>query len=115
MTPASHLPLTHVVYHILLSLSGAPRHGYGIIKHVADATDGGLELEAGTLYAAIKRLRDDGLIEETGGPEHADARRRYYDLTPLGRRVLRAESERLADMVELARRAQVLPRGAGGT
>ncbi len=107
------LPLTHVVYFVLLSLSEAPRHGYGIIKDVADRTDGRLELEAGTLYAAIKRLRDDEWIGETDGPESADARRRYYELTPLGRRVLRAESERLELMVELARRADVLP-GAEG-
>ena len=103
-----HLPLTHVVYHVLLSLSGAARHGYGIIKDVADATGGSLELEAGTLYAAVRRLRQDGWIEEVEGPDDADARRRYYALTPTGRRVLRAESERLADMVELARRARVL-------
>ncbi len=104
----AQLPLTHVVYHILLSLSGATRHGYGIIKDVADATDGRLELEAGTLYAAVKRLRDDDWIQEVEGPEDADARRRYYTLTPSGRRVLRAESERLAGLVELARQARVL-------
>lgn len=109
MDPNAQLPLTHVAYHILLSLSGASRHGYGIIKHVADQTEGALEIEAGTLYGAIKRLRDDGWIAEAEGPDEADARRRYYTLTPLGRRVLRAESERLADMVALARRASVLP------
>lgn len=107
------LPLTHVAYYVLLSLSESPRHGYGIIKDVAERTGGRLELEAGTLYAAIKRLRDDGWIGETEGPESADARRRYYELTPLGRRVLRAESERLELMVELARQADVLP-GAEG-
>lgn len=103
------LPLTHVVYYVLLSLSDSARHGYGVIKDVAERTDGRLELEAGTLYAAIKRLRDDGWIDETRAPETADARRRYYELTPLGREVLRAESERLEMMVELARRARVLP------
>ena len=108
--PVDHLlPLTHVVYYVLLSLSDDARHGYGIIKDVADRTDGRLELEAGTLYAAIKRLRDDGWIDETAGPETADARRRYYELSPLGQRVLRAESERLELMVELAREARVLP------
>ena len=113
MDPSSHLPLTHVVYYILLSLSDASRHGYGIIKHVSDQTGGALELEAGTLYGAIKRLRDDDWIEEAPAPEDTDARRRYYALTPLGRRVLRAESERLADMVALARRARVLPEAGG--
>ena len=107
--PTAFLPLTHVVYHVLLSLAGESRHGYGIIKDVETRTRGRLVLEAGTLYAAIKRLRDDGLIAEGEGPEDADARRRYYTLTSLGRAVLRAESERLAELVELARGARVLP------
>lgn len=106
-------PLTHVVYHILLSLTGPPRHGYGIIKEVERRTAGRIELEAGTLYGAIKRLREDGWIEDVEAPEGADRRRRYYTLTRLGRDVLRAESERLAELVEMARDARVLPRPAG--
>lgn len=106
--PESFLPLTPVVYHILLALADEPRHGYGVIKHVADLTEGRVELEAGTLYAAIKRLRDDDLLEERKTPAGADARRRYYTLTRLGRRVLRAESKRLIDMIELARAAGVV-------
>ena len=113
-SPDELLPLTHVVYHVLLSLSAEPRHGYGIIKDVAARTEGRLELEAGTLYAAIKRLRDDGLLAETEGPPDADARRRYYRLTPFGRRTLRAESERLQELVEMARTARVLPGASGG-
>jgi DNA-binding PadR family transcriptional regulator len=109
-----HLPLTHVVYHVLLSLSGAARHGYGIIKDVEDRTGGRLVLEAGTLYAAIKRLRDDGLLDERDGPPDADARRRYYGLTELGTTVLRAESVRLEELVEFARGARILPAGGGG-
>ena len=104
-----HLPLTHVVYHILLSICGRPRHGYGIIKDVEGRTGGRLVLEAGTLYAAIKRLRDEGILEQAPTPEGADARRRYYGLTPLGRAVLEAESLRLEELVELARGARVLP------
>ncbi len=111
-SPSRHLPLTHVVYHILLSLSGASRHGYGIIKDVSDRTGGRLDLEAGTLYAAIKRLREDRLIVEAEAPLDADQRRRYYDLTDLGRAVLREESERLAELVRMARRARVLPEEA---
>ncbi len=106
-----HLPLTHVVYHVLLSLSGASRHGYGIIKDVEDRTGGRLVLEAGTLYAAIKRLRDDGMIDDRPTPVGEDARRRYYGLSELGRAVLRAESLRLEELVELARSARVLPGG----
>jgi DNA-binding PadR family transcriptional regulator len=108
------LPLTHVVYHILLSLSPEARHGYGIIKDVSERTGGRLELEAGSLYAAIRRLRNDDLIEEQAGPEGSDSRRRYYALAPLGRAVLQAESERLAEMVELARDAMILPGAPGG-
>lgn len=104
------LPLTHVVYHILLSLSEADRHGYGIIKDVQERTQGRLELEAGTLYAAVKRLREDGWIVETPPPVGADQRRRYYRVTAEGRAVLRAESERLEELVRLARQARVLPR-----
>ena len=104
-----YLPLTHVAYHVLLALAPEACHGYGIIKDVEARTGGKLVLEAGTLYAAIKRLKDDGLLAETTTPDGADARRRYYGLTPLGRQVLRAESERLADLVELARAAHVLP------
>lgn len=107
--PASVLPLSHVVYHVLLSLSSADRHGYGIIKDVAALTDGQLELEAGSLYGAIKRLREDGWIAEAPAPAETDARRRYYRLTPQGRRVLEAESLRLAGVVELARAARLLP------
>jgi DNA-binding PadR family transcriptional regulator len=102
------LPLTHIVYHVLLSLTGGSRHGYAIIKDVAARTSGRVEIEAGTLYAAIKRMRDEGLIVEVEAPEQADARRRYYAVTPLGSRVLQLESARLEAMVELAREARVL-------
>lgn len=107
-------PLTHVVYHILLSLTSAPKHGYGIIKDVEKRTHGRLEIEAGTLYGAIKRLREDAWIEEAAAPDDADRRRRYYALTEQGRGVLRRESERLAELVEMARDARILPGSAGG-
>jgi DNA-binding PadR family transcriptional regulator len=107
--PAESAPLTHIVYSILLSLTGGAKHGYAIIRDVFERTGGEIELDAGTLYAAIKRLRDDAWIEEVEGDEDADARRRYYGITAEGRRVLRAESERLAMLVELAREAKVLP------
>lgn len=106
--PQDLLPLTHIVYHVLLSLSTAARHGYGIIKDVETRTEGRLELEAGTLYAAIKRLRDDALIEETEAQAGSDARRRYYGLTPFGRRVLKAEAERLAELVAMAHDANLI-------
>ncbi len=103
------LPLTHVSYHVLLSLSYEARHGYGIIKDVADRTHGQVSMEAGTLYGAIKRLKDDGLIIESDAPTGADARRRYYALTSTGESVLRDECRRLAQLVSYARDARVLP------
>jgi len=102
-------PLTHVVYHVLVSLSDEPRHGYGIIKDVLERTGGEVELEAGTLYAAIRRMRDDGWLGEVAPPAGADARRRYYAITQLGREVARAESRRLESLVALARDARLLP------
>lgn len=113
--PRARLPLTHVAYHVLLSLSTAARHGYGIIKDVEARTGGRLELEAGTLYAAIQRMKDDGLLEEAEAPSDADRRRRYYTLTALGREVVYEESRRLEELVELARDARVLgPRPGSG-
>ncbi len=106
---ADALPLTHVAYHVLVALATKNRHGYSIIKHVAECTDGRVELEAGTLYAAIKRMRDEGWIEEATPLPGTDSRRRTYSLTEWGRKVLRAESRRLESMVELARQARVLP------
>ncbi len=64
----SLLPLTHLTYHVLLVLAGTKLHGYGIIKEVAARTDGAMDLETGTLYAAIKRLRDEGLIDVADPP-----------------------------------------------
>ena len=98
-----------MVYHVLLSLTDSEKHGYAIIKDVATRTQGRVGIEAGTLYAAIKRLRDDGLLVEVDAPAQADARRRYYALTPLGRKVLYLESVRLEAMVNLARDAKILP------
>jgi DNA-binding PadR family transcriptional regulator len=111
LKPEQFIPLTHVAYHVLLALFDQSRHGYGIIKHVEERTNGRLELEAGTLYAVIKRLRDDTFIAEAKAPRGTDSRRRYYGLTPLGRRVLEAESLRLAELVALARDAQLIPPG----
>ena len=107
--PAAALPLTHVAYHVLVALATDKRHGYGIIKHVAESTGGRVELEAGTLYAAIKRMRDEGWIEESSSGGKVDSRRRTYVITRYGRRILLAESKRLEAMVELAREADVLP------
>jgi len=100
--------LTWLSYLVLLSLAEGPAHGYGIIKEVERRTDGKTRIEAGTLYAAIKRLREQGLLQPVG--EAAGSRRRRdYELTDLGRDVLGSESERLAGLVDVARAKGVLP------
>lgn len=112
----SYLPLTPAVFHILLALADMERHGYGIMQEVLANTDGQLKMGPGTLYGTLKRMLRDALIEETEerpDPAHTDERRRYYRLTDLGRRVLRAESRRLSDLVELVRRKQILDSAAG--
>lgn len=107
-----HLPLTSVAFEILLALADGERHGYGIMQEVEDRTDGAVRLRPGTLYRAIGRLLDVGLLEETEerpDPELDDERRRYYRLTDLGRRVAVAEAERLARAVRTARSKKLLP------
>jgi DNA-binding PadR family transcriptional regulator len=92
---------------MLLALAGGRRHGYAIAQEVERATDGSVLLGPGTLYGSLQRLLDAGLIETTEPPPdaagaHAD-RRRYYALTALGSRVLRADATRLARAVRQIR------------
>src|SRR4051812_4753068 len=100
------LPLTAVVLEIALALAAGERHGYEIMQDVERRTDGQIALHPGTLYRALGRLLDQGLIEELDerpSPDD-DERRRYYRLTPLGQAVARAEVDRLARQVSAARR-----------
>src|SRR5262245_17818868 len=102
----SFLPLTPAVFHILVTLADGEAHGYAMMQEVARRSAGAVKRGPGTLYGAISRLLDDGLIEETEerpDPDMDDSRRRYYRLTKLGGRVLAAETERLADLVKAAR------------
>ena len=111
--PDSFLPLRPSVFHILLALSDGDLHGYGIMQEVAEHTDGQIKLGPGTLYGAIKRLLNDRLILETDerpDPELDDERRRYYRLTELGQKVLRAEAQRISRMVSVAQRKRLVPR-----
>jgi DNA-binding PadR family transcriptional regulator len=105
--PTSFLPLTPAVFHLLLALSDADRHGYGIAKEVAERTGGRVRLGPGTIYGTLSRMRDAGLVEErhTAASAHrnGDNRRRYYRITPLGRAVARAEASRLLELVDIAR------------
>lgn len=102
----SFLPLKPHWFHVLLSLADQEQHGYGIMQEVLERTGGKVRLWPATLYGTIKRLIDEDLIEESDerpAPELDDARRRYYRLTRLGRRVLVAESRRLEDLVRIIR------------
>ena len=106
------LPLPAAAFHILLALSTADSHGYGIIQDVEARTKGALRLSPGTLYRTIQRLLEQGLIEEPRKPWRAksDPRRRYYRITPFGTAVARAETRRLTELLRLAKSAwRVVP------
>ena len=98
------LPLTPVAFEILLALGDGQRHGYAIMREVEERTSGRWSLHPGTLYRALARLVNEGLLEELEGPaDDGDDRRRYYGMTSLGRRVAEAEAERLTAQLEVAR------------
>src|SRR5215468_406309 len=102
----SFLPLPRDTFHILVSLADRDRHGYSVMQDVAERTDGALRLSPSSLYSAIKRLLEQGLIKELAerpDPEHDDERRRYYALTRLGRKVAMAEARRLEQLLRDAR------------
>ena len=104
-SPDDLLPLPPATFHILLALAAEDRHGYGIIQDVEHRTGGALRLSAGTLYGAIQRLLEQGLIvEQRRRPgQGGDPRRRYYRITRFGTAVARAETRRLAQLVRMAR------------
>jgi DNA-binding PadR family transcriptional regulator len=104
--PEQFLPLKPNWFQILLCLAPGEQHGYAMMQEVLARTGGKVRLWPATLYGALKRLIEADLIEESAerpAPDLDDARRRYYRLTPLGRRALAAECERLEDMVRLIR------------
>jgi DNA-binding PadR family transcriptional regulator len=106
LKPQKFIPLKTQWFHIMLSLAGGEQHGYGIMQEVLERTGGKVRLWPATLYGSIKRLIEADLIEESDerpAPELDDARRRYYRLTTLGRRVLDAECARLQELVRTIR------------
>ncbi len=111
--PDQLLPLTPVAFEVLLSLAEEERHGYHIMQAVERRTEGRISLHAGTLYRALARLVDAGLIEELDErPDPAgDERRRYYRLTPFGLQVAKAEAARLESQVRAARAVHLIRRG----
>ena len=109
-TAEDHLPLSVPVYQILLSVSDRALHGYAVIQDVRARTDGEVELTASTLYGALRRMLDTGMVEEVDSPPDADAddpRRRYYAVTSFGRDVVRAEAARLERALAQARAKRV--------
>lgn len=101
----SREPLTPALFNVLLALADGDKHGYAILKEVAEQTGGAVSLGAGTLYGIIKRLLADGWIVECRNrpSEDDDQRRRYYHLTEDGRQVAIAEAHRLEKLVARAR------------
>jgi DNA-binding PadR family transcriptional regulator len=113
--PEALLPLTPVVLHVLLALADERqgKHGYAVAREVEELTDGQIRMGPGTLYGSIQRMLDASLIEETPlrarrARQGDDERRRYYRITPFGRRVIELEAARLAAVVAIARRKQLL-------
>lgn len=106
------LPLPHLTFHILVAVAEEPRYGYDIAREVEDSSGGRVRPSIGSLYLAIHRLSEQGFIEECDpGPQEADdPRRRYYRATELGREAARAEAERLASLLRLARDRDLLKR-----
>jgi DNA-binding PadR family transcriptional regulator len=103
-------PLPSAAFHILLSLADEDRHGYGIMRQVSEQTEGRMRLGPGTLYGSIQSLLEEKLIEETAGNDAGRAgqeRRRYYRLTAAGRKLARAEADRMADLLRVARTKKI--------
>ena len=110
--PESLIPLPTAVFHILIALADRDRHGYSIMQDVAARTGGAVRLSAGTLYSSIRRMLEQGLIEELADspdPSSTDERRRYYRLARFGRRVAAAEVARLNSLIKQARATGLVP------
>ncbi len=117
--PGDHLPLAPHVFQILLSLLDGEMHGYSILKDIARRTGGEMTLGTSTLYAALRRMVESGLLAEVETPRGAESggpQRQYYGLTPGGRAVARAEAlriRRLDRMVAESSLFDALGRAAG--
>ena len=110
--PESDLPLTPATFHILLALADEERHGYAIMQEIAERTERAVKLGPGTLYGSLKRLLEQGLVEESderADPALDDERRRYYRITREGIAAARAELRRLAEMIRIGRQRGLTP------
>lgn len=111
----SFLPLSAPIFHMLLALSEGERHGYALKREILRCTNGKLNLGSGALYGNINRMLEQGWIEESEERPDAhldDERRRYYRITPVGRRVAAAEAVRMRNLVRLAESHLKLPEPA---
>ena len=109
------LPLKPKVLHILLAVADGPRHGYSIMQEVAERTDGQVRLWPAALYGLLRELeKTDFIVESDKRPaaDEDDERRRYFALTPQGKRVLDAEVRRLEAIVNHARSSRALRKAA---
>ena len=110
----AQLPLRRIEFHILLSLAAGERHGYGIIQDIEARGDASVP-DVGTMYRALARMVESGLIEAAAAPRGSDVgdeRRNYYRITDLGRQVATAEARRLESLTRAARIGGLLPKGA---
>jgi DNA-binding PadR family transcriptional regulator len=108
------LPLSPAAFSILLALKDGDKHGYAILREVSLGSDGALKLLPGTLYNLLKRMLEDGWIEELSerpDPSLDDERRRYYRLTGIGEKIANLEAERLAGWVRRAQKHGLLGEG----
>jgi DNA-binding PadR family transcriptional regulator len=104
-------PLPSAAFQILLALAEEDLHGYGIMRQVAEQTDGRVRLGPGTLYSSIQSLLEEGFIEELDAREDLELgqeRRRYYRLTSSGRKLARSEADKLAGFLRVARTRKIL-------
>ncbi len=111
--PSAHdfIPLNPRDYLVLFSLTAEERHGYGIVKEVENHSAGSVRMDPSNLYRSLKRLINNGLVEESEprSDDNSDERRRFYSLTSLGRDVVSAEAERLSRLTEAARARDLIP------
>src|SRR5262249_40444300 len=110
--PEDLLPLPTAAFHILVALADGDRHGYAIMQDIAERTAGKIRMSPGTLYGAIARLLEQGLISELrdAGRPGGDDRRRCYRITAFGRSVAAADAQRMSDLLRQARATGLVPK-----
>jgi DNA-binding PadR family transcriptional regulator len=109
--PDQFLPLAPHAFQILLSLLDGDRHGYSLVKDIHERTQGEMTLGTSTVYAAVKRMSEEGLLEIAPGPAleaSGGPRRRYYRITELGRQVARAEGLRITRLQRMVAQTSLL-------